>query len=211
MRKETADLSSKLRSGRDDNFVCAKNLSSRPEQSWVCGPPKVTKNISVRHPLSMEPLPFPCHPACPGVPWDRSDCLNCQATGRALFEDEARGPASSLSPWTGAPCLHRRGRGTTWVEQDGAKPLPQFCFACSKANDENLHPASRPERSGADPRFFLPRRSSKGTRPSLLCHPKASAGFTQPPNKPSRKRLLTPVGGRLGPILTHCPVYNRVQ
>jgi hypothetical protein len=21
----------------------------------------------------MEPLPFPCHPACPGVPWDRSE------------------------------------------------------------------------------------------------------------------------------------------
>jgi hypothetical protein len=25
---------------------------------------------------------------------------------------------------TGAPCLHRQGRGTTWVEQAGAKPLP---------------------------------------------------------------------------------------
>ncbi len=28
------------------------------------------------------------------------------------------------SPWTGAPCLHRRSRGPTWVEQDGAEPLP---------------------------------------------------------------------------------------
>src|ERR1035438_8615559 len=32
------------------------------EQSWACGPPKVMKNASVRRPLSMEPLPFPCHP-----------------------------------------------------------------------------------------------------------------------------------------------------
>jgi hypothetical protein len=44
-------------------------LSSRPprravgpEESWACGPPEVIKNASVRHPLSMEPLPFPCHP-----------------------------------------------------------------------------------------------------------------------------------------------------
>jgi hypothetical protein len=45
-------------------------LSSRPEESWACGPPKVIKNASVRHPLSMEPLPFPCHPdrSEPGFP-----------------------------------------------------------------------------------------------------------------------------------------------
>src|SRR5258707_13294007 len=29
---------------------------------WAWGPPKVMKNASVRQPLSMEPLPFPCHP-----------------------------------------------------------------------------------------------------------------------------------------------------
>jgi len=28
----------------------------------ICGPPKVVQNASVRHPLSLEPLPFPCHP-----------------------------------------------------------------------------------------------------------------------------------------------------
>jgi hypothetical protein len=32
------------------------------ELSWACGPPKVMKNASVQHPLSMQPLPFPCHP-----------------------------------------------------------------------------------------------------------------------------------------------------
>jgi hypothetical protein len=37
-------------------------LSSRPEESWACGPPKVMKNTLVRHPLSLEPLPLPCHP-----------------------------------------------------------------------------------------------------------------------------------------------------
>ncbi len=36
-------------------------------------PTEGNENASVRHPLSVEPLPFPCHPACPGVPWDRSE------------------------------------------------------------------------------------------------------------------------------------------
>ena len=72
--KETADLSTTLRSGRDDKFVelltavlptgysrafAATNLSSRPEESWACGPPKVKKNASVQQPLSIEPLPSP--------------------------------------------------------------------------------------------------------------------------------------------------------
>jgi hypothetical protein len=30
------------------------NLSSRPEESWACGPPKVMKNASVRHPRFMD-------------------------------------------------------------------------------------------------------------------------------------------------------------
>ena len=34
-------------------------LSSRPWESWACGPPKVMKNTSVQQPLSMEPSPFP--------------------------------------------------------------------------------------------------------------------------------------------------------
>jgi hypothetical protein len=38
------------------------NLSSRPEESWACGPRKVMKSTSVRHPLSVEPVPLPCHP-----------------------------------------------------------------------------------------------------------------------------------------------------
>jgi hypothetical protein len=61
MSKETADLSTPLRSGRDDNFVgrqgwCfqerlenlfATKLLSRPEEPWASGPPKVMKNASV--------------------------------------------------------------------------------------------------------------------------------------------------------------------
>jgi hypothetical protein len=43
-------------------ILVATELSSRPEELWACGPPKVMKNASVRYPLSMEPLPFPCHP-----------------------------------------------------------------------------------------------------------------------------------------------------
>src|SRR5579863_1222151 len=37
-------------------------LSSRAEESWACGRPKVMKSTSVRHPLSVEPVPLPCHP-----------------------------------------------------------------------------------------------------------------------------------------------------
>jgi hypothetical protein len=36
-----------------------KKLSSRPEESWACGPSKVMKNVSVQQLLSIEPLPFP--------------------------------------------------------------------------------------------------------------------------------------------------------
>jgi hypothetical protein len=43
-------------------IFAATELSSRPEESWACGPPKVMKNASDRHPLSREPFPFPCHP-----------------------------------------------------------------------------------------------------------------------------------------------------
>src|SRR5882757_4911299 len=90
-----------LFSRRNHKNILSTKLSG-PEESWACGPPRVMKNASVRHPLSMEPLPSPCHPdrseaerrdlrfrrpfvetlnsnlkqnchlACPGVPWDRS-------------------------------------------------------------------------------------------------------------------------------------------
>jgi hypothetical protein len=36
----------------------ATNLSSRPEGSWACGPPKVMKNASVQQPLSMNRRPL---------------------------------------------------------------------------------------------------------------------------------------------------------
>ena len=35
--------SEKIFSGRTP-VHCSKNLSSRPEESWACGPPKVMKN-----------------------------------------------------------------------------------------------------------------------------------------------------------------------
>jgi hypothetical protein len=34
----------------------------------------------------------------------------------------SRTPIGTGRELTGAPCLHRRSRGTTWVEQEGAKP-----------------------------------------------------------------------------------------
>src|SRR5450631_3750569 len=51
-------------------YYAQTELSSRPEESWACGPPKVMKNASVRHPRFMESLPFPCHPdrSEPGFP-----------------------------------------------------------------------------------------------------------------------------------------------
>jgi hypothetical protein len=62
-------------------------------------------------------------------------------------EAEASAP---LFPWTGAPCLHRRSRGTTWVEQDGAEPLPLFSFVCSEAKETKSSLARRAERCAAN-------------------------------------------------------------
>jgi hypothetical protein len=48
------------------NTIVKQNCHlARPGAPWdrrSHGPPKVMKNASVRHPLFMEPLPFPCHP-----------------------------------------------------------------------------------------------------------------------------------------------------
>jgi hypothetical protein len=46
--------------------------------------------------------------------------------------------------------LHRRSRGTTWVEQDGAEPLPLFSFACSEAKETKSSLARRAERCAAN-------------------------------------------------------------
>src|ERR1700733_10330640 len=45
-------------------------------------------------------------------------------------------------------CLHRRSRGTTWVEQDGAKPLPMLSFPRSKAKQREEPITRRAERRG---------------------------------------------------------------
>jgi hypothetical protein len=99
-----------------------------------------------------------------------SDCLNCQATGGAPLDVEAEDSVPFLSPWTGAPCLRRRSRGTTWVEHDGAKPLPKLPFACSevKQREEPSHLASRTMRSRpVPPRPGLPWRDLRCRGPFL--------------------------------------------
>jgi hypothetical protein len=64
------------------------------------------------------------------------------------FSSICTSSAHQLAPWTGAPCLDRRSRGTTWVEQDGAKPLPMFSFVRTKAKQrKHLNPASRMKRA----------------------------------------------------------------
>src|SRR5882757_11582136 len=80
-------------------------------------------------------------------------------------------PKCLLSLWTGAPqCLRRPRRGTTWVEQDGAKPLPMLSFACSEAK-ERLEPmtrrAERCEESGYAP---VPRHAGAGEMTILFEH-----------------------------------------
>jgi hypothetical protein len=114
---------------------------SRPEESGACGPSKAMKNASVRHPLSMEPIPSPCHP----------ERLSELSSDRQSSPSRVKLELLHLSsPWTGAPCLHRRSRGTTWVEQDGAAPLPLFSFACSEAKETKSSLARRAERCAAD-------------------------------------------------------------
>src|SRR5271169_2610082 len=51
-------------------------------------------------------------------------------------------PWTDLSPWTGAPCLRRRSRGTTWVEQDGAKPFPLLSFPSSEIKEREDPPTA---------------------------------------------------------------------
>src|SRR5258707_8010003 len=76
---------------------------------WAWGPPKVMKNASVRQPLSMEPLPFPCHP-------DRSEAerrdLRFYGPVLEMFFDGAKRLADQLHTralWRGVegprPCL----------------------------------------------------------------------------------------------------------
>jgi hypothetical protein len=62
----------------------------------------------------------------------RSDSLNCQAIGGARLEVEAKDSVPFCPPGRVPHVCARRSRGTTWVEQDGAKPLPMLSFACSR-------------------------------------------------------------------------------
>ncbi len=91
-------------------------------------PVEMMKNASVPQPPSMEPLPFPLSSRA-----KPSDCLNWQANGGGPSGGCSRGFCPVPSPWTGAPCLRRRSRGTTWVEQDGAKPLPMLSFPVQRS------------------------------------------------------------------------------
>jgi hypothetical protein len=59
--------------GRQRRAKPIKGLSFAPSPLSFPGPPKATENVSVRKSLSIQPSPFPCHPACPGLPWDRSE------------------------------------------------------------------------------------------------------------------------------------------
>jgi hypothetical protein len=63
-------------------------LSSLPEESWTCGPPKVMKNASVQQPLSMEPSLFPLSSR------PKRTRISCHAaldmTTRAAFFKESR-------------------------------------------------------------------------------------------------------------------------
>src|ERR1700760_238677 len=66
----------------------------------------------------------------------------------SLFSEAFR-TSLSLDGWTGAPCLHGPGRGTTWVERDGAKPHKLFSFARSKAKERwDLNPPIQMCRGG---------------------------------------------------------------
>jgi hypothetical protein len=69
--------------------VQLRRLSLEPEESWACGPPKVIKNASVRHLLSMEPLPFPCHP-------DRSEAERRDLRFRGPLVEMFFGPSGEI-------------------------------------------------------------------------------------------------------------------
>jgi hypothetical protein len=82
---------------------------------------------SIGNQSEMEASPSPCHP----------ERLSELSSDRQCSPSRVKLKLQHLSsPWTGAPCLHRRSGGTTWVEQDGAEPLPLFSFACSEARKQ---------------------------------------------------------------------------
>jgi hypothetical protein len=45
---------------------------------------------------------------------------------------KVKAPAPLSAPWTGAPCLRRYIRRTTWVDEMGRSPFPLFSFVCSE-------------------------------------------------------------------------------
>jgi hypothetical protein len=74
-----------------------RRLSLGPEESWACGLPKVMKNASVRHPLSIEPSPFPCHP-------DRSEAERRDLRFRGPFVEMFFGPSGPVPACRGEIC-----------------------------------------------------------------------------------------------------------
>ena len=74
------------------------NLTADPttEESWAFGPPKVMKNASVRHPLSMQPLPFPCHPDR-SVPRFPTSPLSRRQRMRLSFKESRTTPTSATN------------------------------------------------------------------------------------------------------------------
>jgi hypothetical protein len=86
-------------------ILAATELSSRPEESWACGPPKVMKNASDRHPLSMEPLPFPCHPDRSGGTCGSADpSWRCFSTERSVVKSLPRRAVGSAVSFTHPLC-----------------------------------------------------------------------------------------------------------
>src|SRR3984893_15870032 len=63
----------------------------------------------------------PCHPACPGLPWEQPTCLGQvkggMNMGKRCLQSRPRGPAPKISParkgWVHRQAVERRRCGTT--------------------------------------------------------------------------------------------------
>ena len=74
-----------------------------PSVRWAFGPPKEMKNTSLLQPLSMEPLPLPCHP-------DRSEAKRRDLRFRGPFDEmffDGAKPTCPGVPWRNLLCAIR--------------------------------------------------------------------------------------------------------
>ena len=122
-------------------FLSPSPLSSRPEESWACGPTYVTKNASVRHHSLWSRYPFlviPPAPACRGSEAEGS------AVPRTFRGNVEHDPQTKLSSRPERSAVERSAVSPkpSWVPSvlSGFVSGHDFSRAIKPANEEGFSP-----------------------------------------------------------------------